>query len=110
MKVSTKREIEKVKGEKKEFSKMWKRDDRSNEISVVIDHWPSCGGIWLDKRELEKIISQMREAEASLDEEFCPIRMEREWPHDRNDHEKDHYVQYRYKKKSRSGRLFDIFD
>jgi len=52
----------------------------------------------------------MREAEASLDEEFCPIRMEREGPHDRNDYEKDHYVQYRYKKKSRSGRLFDIFD
>jgi len=52
----------------------------------------------------------MREAEASLDEEFCPIRMEREGPHDRNDYEKDNYVQYRYKKKSRSGRLFGIFD
>ena len=78
--------------------------------SVVIDHCPTCGGVWLDKGEMGKIISHMKEAEASLEEEFRPMRAKREDRHDRDYYEKDHDDHYRYKKKSRFGKLFDIFD
>jgi Zn-finger nucleic acid-binding protein len=76
---------------------------------VVIDHCPSCGGIWLDKGELGKFINQMKEADASLDDEFRSMRMERRDYHDR-DYDKGHYEKNHYKKKSRLGKLFDIFD
>ncbi len=67
---------------------------------VVIDHCSTCGGIWLDKGELAKILSQIREAEASLDEEFRPLWKDRH----------EYYDKYRYKKKSRFEKIFDIFD
>ncbi len=51
----------------------------------------------------------MKEAEASLDEEFRNMRMERRDYHDR-DYDKGHYEKNHYKKKSRFGKLFDIFD
>jgi Zn-finger nucleic acid-binding protein len=76
---------------------------------VVIDHCPTCGGIWLDKGELGKIINQMKEAEASLDQEFRTLRPKRE-DHHRGYYEKDQDDHYRYKKKSTFGKLFDIFD
>jgi len=67
---------------------------------IVIDHCNSCGGIWLDKGEMGKITSQMKQAEAALDEEFRPLWKEKKEYHDR----------YSYKKKSTLGKLFDIFD
>ncbi|BCB95464.1 hypothetical protein JZK55_03860 [Dissulfurispira thermophila] len=68
--------------------------------NVVIDHCTSCGGIWLDKGELSKIISQIKQAEASLDEEFKPL-----WKDKR-----EYYDKYKYKKKSTFEKIFDIFD
>jgi len=76
---------------------------------VVIDPWPSCGGIWLDKGELGKIISQMKKTEASLEGEFRSARMELKDYHDR-DYDKGPYDKNQYKRKSRFGNLFDIFD
>ncbi len=67
---------------------------------VVIDHCTSCGGIWLDKGEMAKIISQIKEAENSLDEEFRPLWKEKH----------EYYDKYRYKKKSKFEKIFDIFD
>lgn len=63
---------------------------------VVIDSCTSCGGVWLDKGELGKIISQMRKAEAELEEELKPF-----W--------KEKYYE-KHKKKSPLEILFDIFD
>lgn len=67
---------------------------------VVIDHCPSCGGIWLDKGEMAKIISQIKQAESSLDEEFKPLWKEKH----------EYYDKYRHKKKSKFEKIFDIFD
>lgn len=67
---------------------------------VTIDHCNSCGGIWLDKGELSKIISQIKEAESSLDEEFRSLFKEK----------KEYYDKYKYKQKSTLKRIFDIFD
>lgn len=67
---------------------------------VVIDHCHSCGGMWLDKGEMAKIISQIKQAEASLDEEFKPLWKEKH----------EYYDKYKYKKKSKFEKIFDIFD
>ncbi len=34
---------------------------------VTIDHCLACGGIWLDKGEMSKMINQIKQAESSLD-------------------------------------------
>ncbi len=66
---------------------------------VVIDHCNICGGIWLDKGEMAKIISQLKKAESSLDEEFKPLWKEKH----------EYYDKYRHKKKSKFEKIFDIF-
>lgn len=67
---------------------------------VVIDHCPNCGGIWLDKGELSKIINQIRQAEESLDEELKSLWKEKH----------DYYEKYKHKKRSTLRKIFDIFD
>lgn len=67
---------------------------------VVLDNCTSCGGIWLDKGELGKILSQLKQAEAALDRELEPL-----WKG-----KKEYYDKYAYKKKSAWGKLADIFD
>jgi Zn-finger nucleic acid-binding protein len=89
--------------------------------AVLVDVCPNCGGIWLDKGELAKILSHMREAEASLDMELNAARerdRHAQYPpsyrhgHDDHHHEgryaDDH--QYSHRKKTGFQRLFDIFD
>jgi len=66
---------------------------------VTIDHCLSCGGIWLDKGEMGKMVSQIKQAESSLDDEFRPLFKE-----------KKEYDKYRYKQKSTYQRIFDILD
>jgi len=56
---------------------------------VVLDVCPQCGGVWLDKGELEKFLSQARE-------------VEREAYHRREGKP--------YKKKKGFLELFDLFD
>jgi Zn-finger nucleic acid-binding protein len=72
---------------------------------VVIDHCNACGGIWLDKGEMGKIISQIKQVESSLDEEFKPLLREKE-----KKEYYDKYDKYRYKQKSTLKKIFDIFD
>lgn len=67
---------------------------------VVIDNCTGCGGIWLDKGEMGKIISQIKQAESSLEDEFRPLFREK----------KEYYDKYRYKQKSTFKKIFDIFD
>ena len=92
---------------------------------VVLDHCPGCGGIWLDRGELAKIIAQMKQVESSLDAEFRQLHDRREsresydrresydQPHEDRRYDKHHdkhYDKHHYKKKSGFEKLFDIFD
>jgi hypothetical protein len=52
----------------------------------------------------------MGETETSLEEEFRPVKATRDDGYGRNYYEKDHDDHYTDKKKSRFGKLFDIFD
>jgi Zn-finger nucleic acid-binding protein len=70
---------------------------------VVIDNCTGCGGIWLDKGEMGKIISQIKQAESLLDEEFKPLFREKKEYYDK-------YDKYRHKQKSTFKKIFDIFD
>jgi uncharacterized protein len=99
---------------------------------VTLDFCVNCGGMWLDKGELGKIVSHMREVETSLDKEiggtsrpsnFPPPPLIRDYGHDRHEdkyrhdddrhhhdrgHHNDHY--YGQRKKTGFQKLFDIFD
>lgn len=86
-----------------------------NKYGATIDTCLSCGGIWLDKGELGKIMSQTQQAGTALDQEIGrPYGENREQyrPVDRprcNDHhDKDHHDDYDKHKRKKS--LFDLFD
>jgi hypothetical protein len=110
MKISMKRKIEKLKeGEKMNCPRCEKEMIETTKQGVVIDHCPSCGGIWLDKGELGKFINQMKEADASLDAEFRMSRIERRGYHEK-DYGGDDYNKHHYKKNrhSESSLIFSI--
>jgi uncharacterized protein len=79
---------------------------------VVLDHCPGCGGIWLYRGELAKIIAHMKQAESSLEAEFRPSyeRQESYGRHPEHRHDGKYYDKHEYKKKSGFKKLFDIFD
>jgi Zn-finger nucleic acid-binding protein len=62
---------------------------------VVLDVCPQCGGVWLDKGELEKLLSQAREVERHCEEEGEAY------------HRKEGKL---YRKKKGFLELFDLFD
>ncbi len=70
---------------------------------VLIDTCTTCGGIWLDKGELGKIISQIKEAENMIEEEIRPLFKEKK-------EYKEYYDKYKYKKQSKFKKILDIFD
>ncbi len=94
-----------------------------NRSGVELDMCPSCRGVWLDRGELEKVLSSGREQQS--DEVRSRERFDREvrdfhrdpeaWrrshPYDdkagRHRYDDDHY---RHHKKKRGFDLFDIFD
>jgi Zn-finger nucleic acid-binding protein len=106
-----------------------------NEIqrnNVHIDVCPKCRGVWLDGGEMEKLLGQVRqfeqEYEAELEsyrrqapQQFAPPRSTGQAPppphpqqrHDQRnpyDTDDDDYHKRHGKRKSKLGRLFDIFD
>jgi Zn-finger nucleic acid-binding protein len=62
---------------------------------VVLDVCPQCGGVWLDKGELEKLLSQAREVERHYEEEREAYHRKEGKP---------------YKKKKGFLEIFDLFD
>lgn len=93
--------------------------------AVVLDVCTSCGGMWLDKGELAKVLSHVRAAEATLDAELAtgregapqaPRSYRQDHREHRHDHDHDHEHEYKHgygyehRKKSGLQRLFDIFD
>lgn len=77
---------------------------------VLIDLCPTCKGVWLDRGELEKILSRAREVEREWEEEYQrPARRRKEY--DDDDYEDRRYAdEGRYHKKRRWTEIFDIFD
>jgi uncharacterized protein len=77
-----------------------------NRNGVLIDVCPTCRGVWLDRGELEKLLSYMREDDSGQRDDYRSD--------ERRDDKRDDRYRYdddddRYKhKKKRS--LFDFFD
>lgn len=88
-----------------------------NEIQrngVHIDVCPRCRGVWLDGGEMEKLLAQVRQYEQEYETElesyrkqYAPAPTHPRNPYDTDD---DEYPRRHGKKKSKLGRLFDLFD
>lgn len=92
-----------------------------NEITrngVQIDVCPKCRGVWLDGGEMEKLLGQVRQIEQGYQEELEGYRRQQPQgsypqghqqrnPYDTDD---DEYYKRHGKRKSKLGRLFDLFD
>ena len=77
---------------------------------VVIDLCPTCKGVWLDRGELEKVLSRAREVEREWEETARPPERPRR-DYDDDDYEDRRYAgEGRYPKKRRWTEIFDIFD
>ena len=90
---------------------------------VEIDICPSCRGVWLDRGELEKLLSGQREEQTGQSQdrdrferevgEFHrdPDDWKRKHPFDSHEGRHKYDDDYHYKKKRKGGfDLFDIFD
>lgn len=89
---------------------------------IEIDRCPTSGGVWLDKGELEKLLSAVQEAAVADREEFVSYRQQN--PHYSHksvppqyqskpykyDDDYDDYYKHKYGKKSKLKTLMDIFD
>ena len=62
---------------------------------VLIDVCPQCGGVWLDKGELEKLLAEAEEVERRYEEELEGFYSKEGKP---------------YKRKKGFMKLFDLFD
>lgn len=95
-----------------------------NRSGVELDMCPSCRGVWLDRGELEKILSDARE-QAQGDQQARqvferevdtfhrdPEAWRRSHPYDaeRKRHKYDYDDYYRHKKRKKGFDIFDIFD
>lgn len=81
---------------------------------VLIDVCPTCRGVWLDRGELEKILSRAREVEREWEEERQDELRRRESRRREYDDDDDRRYRasegYGYPKKRRWTEIFDIFD
>jgi Zn-finger nucleic acid-binding protein len=98
---------------------------------IEIDRCPKCGGVWLDKGELEKILLAAQQALHEDREEYVKYRQEhpderrdeyrehsrapmpsrRSQPaHYRDDDDYDDYYKNKHGKKSSIKRFFELFD
>jgi Zn-finger nucleic acid-binding protein len=75
---------------------------------ILVDLCPTCKGVWLDRGELEKILSRAREVEQEWEEEQRRFERRRR-DYDDDDYERRYAGEGRYRKK-RWTELFDIFD
>lgn len=71
-----------------------------NRNGVLIDICPSCRGVWLDRGEMEKLLSQMQDDDHKPDR----YRQDDSKYSERKDRDDDYYKP----KKKRS--IFDFFD
>jgi uncharacterized protein len=75
---------------------------------VLLDVCPDCKGTWLDRGELEKILTRAREVEREWEDEQARFeRRSRDDDDDRSGRRYDEAPRYR---KKRWTEIFDIFD
>jgi len=82
----------------------------TTKTGILIDVCPTCKGVWLDRGELEKILSRLREVEDEWEEEQRqrPRRPSRDY--DDDDYSRSYSGEGRSRKKRSWTEIFDIFD
>ncbi len=78
--------------------------------SVLLDVCPDCKGTWLDRGELEKILTRAREVEREWEEAARPQERQRRDDDDDDYEDRGSAGEGRYPKKRRWTEIFDIFD
>jgi Zn-finger nucleic acid-binding protein len=83
-----------------------------NRSGVEFDFCPSCRGVWLDRGELEKLMSAARGGEASDSENrsAAPSHEHRDRDYDRDDPKRRWDDDGHRRKKRRGFDIFDIFE
>ena len=76
---------------------------------VLLDVCPDCKGTWLDRGELEKILTRAREVEREWENERC-LFARRPRDYDDDDRYERRYENDRPYRKKRWTEIFDIFD
>lgn len=76
-----------------------------NKYGVIVDVCPSCGGMWLDRGELSKILEAIRRVENSFEQELRFMTRDNADIYRR-------YEEYKLRKRRKSifEELLDIFD
>ncbi|GEM86134.1 zf-TFIIB domain-containing protein [Meiothermus granaticius] len=80
---------------------------------VTLDICPICRGVWLDRGELEKLLEQVGQLEREYRSQDEPARQYPAQPRPRSPFDTDddeEYYRRTGKRKSKLGRLFDLFD
>jgi Zn-finger nucleic acid-binding protein len=82
---------------------------------VLVDACARCQGIWLDRGELEKIGSRLREIERDWSDAPPPPRGDAGWRRDDDDDDRRREWQrgdgdYRERRKKRWTDIFEVFD
>lgn len=101
-----------------------------NRYGIELDVCPTTGGIWLDKGELEKLLSVVQEAVDESEDDyrrFKQAKAQKQLPPDYyqpqpmpkqyaqpyrkyDDDDYEDYHKYKYKKRSKLKSILDIFD
>ena len=76
---------------------------------VLLDICPDCKGTWLDRGELEKILTRAREVEQEWENERIQLAR-RPRDYDDDDRYERRYEDNRRYRKKRWTEIFDIFD
>jgi Zn-finger nucleic acid-binding protein len=86
--------------------------------NIEIDYCPTCRGVWLDRGELDKLLTQMQDApepdnrsnqvERDARHGDRDGRHEQEWGRRNDSYHGDHRKHYDPRRKKKS--LFDMFD
>ncbi|GGA89595.1 TFIIB-type zinc ribbon-containing protein [Ornithinibacillus halotolerans] len=75
--------------------------------NVLIDICPNCKGVWLDRGELEKITTGLKEDRKYYEETFDSYEKEfRKYP----DYKKEYHKGYDGYKKKKKKTMLDLFD
>lgn len=80
---------------------------------IEIDRCPVSGGVWLDKGELEKLLSAVQSAAAEERSHYVEYRQavpHKPMHHGYRDDDYEDYHSKKYGRKSKMKSIFDLFD
>lgn len=88
-----------------------------NRFGIELDICPTSGGVWLDRGELEKLMTLIKESAEEDARHFVNARQNKSGydedyyrPQPRHKYSDDDYRKGYYKKKSGMSKVMDIFD